>query len=143
LIYLRQELQKDFDPCIDNLQKIHIVILQADYHRFGLVVDNVKNTQEIVVKPLGKQLKDISIFAGATIMGDGKLTLILDILDIARRANLASANNKERNMDKIIDNDGQSGDNYALLVFGLGEKTSHGHSFIHGSSFRRISSFCD
>ena len=70
---------------------INIVVLQADGRQFGLVVDEINDTEEIVVKPLGKQLKGISCFAGATIMGDGKVALILDILGLAQRASLAGA----------------------------------------------------
>ena len=51
---------------------VNIVVLQADDRHFGLVVDEINDTEEIVVKPLGKQLKGIPTFAGATIMGDGK-----------------------------------------------------------------------
>ncbi len=51
-----------------------------------MVVENVLDTEEIVVKPLGKQVKDIAVFAGATIMGDGNVALILDVLGLAQRA---------------------------------------------------------
>jgi two-component system chemotaxis sensor kinase CheA len=54
-----------------------------------LVVDGINDTEEIVVKPLCNQLRGISCFAGATIMGDGKVALILDILGLAQRASLA------------------------------------------------------
>ena len=68
----------------------HIVVLQADDRHFGLVVDEINDTEEIVVKPLGKQLKGITTFAGATIMGDGQVALILDVLGLAQRANVVS-----------------------------------------------------
>jgi two-component system chemotaxis sensor kinase CheA len=73
-----------------QVDSINIVVLSADHRQFGLVVDNVNDTEEIVVKPLGKELKAISVFAGATIMGDGKVALILDVLGIAQRANVVS-----------------------------------------------------
>ncbi len=57
----------------------HIVVLQVADQQFGLVVDQVSDTEEIVVKPLGKQFKGVSAFAGATIMGDGRVALILDV----------------------------------------------------------------
>src|ERR1019366_10147513 len=50
------------------------------------VVDAINDTQEIVVKPLGKQLKGLTVYAGATIMGDGRVALILDVLGIGRRS---------------------------------------------------------
>jgi two-component system chemotaxis sensor kinase CheA len=69
---------------------INIVVLQADDRQFGLVVDAIHDTEEIVVKPLQKQLKGISVFAGATIMGDGKVALILDVLGLAQKANVVT-----------------------------------------------------
>ena len=56
-----------------------IVVTQVGSQTFGIVVDGVFHTEEIVVKPLGKQLKGINSFAGATIMGDGTVALILDV----------------------------------------------------------------
>lgn len=56
----------------------NIVILNADGRIYGLIVDAVLNTEEIVVKPLSNKFKDLSCFAGATIMGDGKVSLIID-----------------------------------------------------------------
>ncbi len=58
---------------------VNIVVLQAEDRQFGLVVDGINDTQEIVVKPLGKQLKGLTVYAGATIMGDGRVALILDV----------------------------------------------------------------
>ena len=63
---------------------INIVVLQAEDRQFGLVVDGISDTQEIVVKPLGKQLKGLNCYAGATIMGDGRVALILDVSGIAQ-----------------------------------------------------------
>jgi two-component system chemotaxis sensor kinase CheA len=53
-------------------------------------VDDVLDTQEIVVKPLGRHLKGIPVYAGATILGDGSVVLILDASTLARRANVLS-----------------------------------------------------
>jgi two-component system, chemotaxis family, sensor kinase CheA len=65
---------------------VNIVVLQAEDREFGLVVDTINDTQEIVVKPLGKQLKGLTVYSGATIMGDGRVVLILDVLGIAQRS---------------------------------------------------------
>ena len=65
-----------------------IVVLHAEQQRFGLVVDDVLDTQEIVVKPLGRHLKGIPVYAGATILGDGSVVLILDAATLARRSNV-------------------------------------------------------
>lgn len=87
VVYLSQQLQ--VDAAADD-GDLNIVVLQADDRQFGLVVDDIHDTEEIVVKPLQKQLKGIGIFAGATIMGDGKVALILDVLGLAQRANVVS-----------------------------------------------------
>ncbi len=86
LIYLNQVLQlkdTEADPEILN-----IVVIDADEYSYGLVVDRVDDTQEIVVKPLGKQLKALTMYAGATILGDGSISLILDAVGLARKAEL-------------------------------------------------------
>jgi two-component system, chemotaxis family, sensor kinase CheA len=67
-----------------------IVVLLAKDRHFALVVDEVADTQEIVVRPLGKPLKSLSVYAGATILGDGRVALILDVLGVARRGGVTS-----------------------------------------------------
>jgi two-component system chemotaxis sensor kinase CheA len=63
-----------------------IAVVQSDHQRFGMLVDRVLNTEEIVVKPLSARLKAIGAYAGATVLGDGHVALILDVQAIARRA---------------------------------------------------------
>ena len=70
----------------DATEAVSMVVLQADDQQFGLVVDGISDTQEIVVKPLGKQLKSLTLYAGATIMGDGHVALILDVPGVGQRS---------------------------------------------------------
>ncbi len=63
-----------------------IAVLSSEGRRFGLVVDRVINTEEIVVKAVGGQLKAIGLYSGATVLGDGAVALILDVQALARRA---------------------------------------------------------
>jgi two-component system chemotaxis sensor kinase CheA len=70
----------------ERAEAVSMVVLQAEDRQFGLVVDGINDTQEIVVKPLGKQLKGLTVYAGATIMGDGRVALILDVLGIGQRS---------------------------------------------------------
>ncbi|WP_110208371.1 chemotaxis protein CheA [Nocardioides daejeonensis] len=65
-----------------------VVVVQADGSRFGLCIEEVYDTQEIVVKPIGRQLKGLATYAGATIMGDGRVALILDVPGIAATAGI-------------------------------------------------------
>ena len=90
LVYLNRELQLPFDPS-KEAASANIVVVQADGREFGLVVDEITDTEEIVVKPLGQQLKGLTAYSGATIMGDGRVALILDILGLAERARVISA----------------------------------------------------
>jgi two-component system, chemotaxis family, sensor kinase CheA len=76
-------------PIGDSAHGSYVAVLQVEGRRFGLVVDRVLNTDEIVVKPLSSRLKDIGVYAGATILGDGAVALILDVTSLARRASLA------------------------------------------------------
>jgi two-component system chemotaxis sensor kinase CheA len=66
------------------------VVLHADDRKFGLIVDAVSDTQEIVVKPLGRHVRGIPIFAGATIMGNGRVALILDVPGLAVQSGVLS-----------------------------------------------------
>lgn len=59
---------------------LNIAILKAEGHIFGIIVDTILDTEEIVVKPLSKKLKGLKTFAGVTIMGDGGVSLIIDAL---------------------------------------------------------------
>src|SRR3954465_13235657 len=63
-----------------------IAVLRSEGRRFGLVVDRVINTEEIVVKAVSGQLKQIGLYSGATVLGDGTVALILDVQALARRA---------------------------------------------------------
>ncbi len=67
---------------------VNIVVLQADNCRFGLVVDHVERTEEIVVKALHPSLGVIPHLAGATVMGDGRVAIILDVLGITNEIGL-------------------------------------------------------
>ncbi len=89
LVHLDRELK--LAP-IESSQHVlgSIIVLQAESHQFGLVVDDILDTEEIVVKPLSEQLKGINTFSGATIMGDGRVALILDVLGLGQKARVVS-----------------------------------------------------
>lgn len=69
---------------------MNIAVVQVDGGQFGVVVDSINDTEEIVVKPLSKQLKDIQVLAGAAIMGDGRIALIVDVTGLAKMSNVLS-----------------------------------------------------
>ncbi|HJT99677.1 MAG TPA: chemotaxis protein CheA [Actinomycetes bacterium] len=94
LVHLDRELGVAA-PDHEERDTVLIVVLQAEDRRFGLVVDGVLDTQEIVVKPLGSQLEHVPVYAGATILGDGSVALILDVLALAQRAQLAGTGREQ------------------------------------------------
>ena len=115
IVRLSQELRlvSASDPDVVN-----IVVLKADDRQFGLVVDAINDTEEIVVKPLGKQLKAVHVFAGATIMGDGRVALILDVVGLAQQAQVV-AEVRDRSLGEVETSSAQggAGDSRAWLVF--------------------------
>jgi two-component system chemotaxis sensor kinase CheA len=75
---------------------LNLVIMTAGMLRYGLIVDELHDTAEIVVKPLGRHLKGLREYAGATILGDGRVALILDASGIAAKQNLVSMAGSKR-----------------------------------------------
>ena len=102
-------------------QAVNIVVLHADGQRFGLVVDAIHDTEEIVVKPLGSHLKDATLFSGATIMGDGRVALILDVLGIAQRARVISESAERSVQSDADEHDSAQTERRTLLLVGVGD----------------------
>lgn len=98
-------------------ESLNLVVLQAEDRQFGLVVDAIHDTEEIVVKPLQKQVKGISAFAGATIMGDGRVSLILDILGLAHRSNVVSGSRTRATAEHSETQGEAAADRESLLIF--------------------------
>jgi two-component system, chemotaxis family, sensor kinase CheA len=117
LVHLKHTLQTaDAAASADGFERVNIVVLQAEGQRFGLVVDEISDTEEIVVKPLGRHLKNISVYAGATIMGDGKVALILDVLGLAQSSSIV-AEAHERALSEQEQAKGAGGDRQKLVLF--------------------------
>ena len=115
LAYLNHELALE-TMATGEQDVINIVVLHADDRQFGLVVDAVNDTEEIVVKPLGKQLKGLSTFAGATIMGDGRVALILDVLGLAHRAKVISEARERTLVEDMAAREKASSENLQTLL---------------------------
>lgn len=71
-------------------EKHYVIIVGAGEQRIGLVVDHLLGQEEVVIKSLGEFFEDIRLIAGATIMGDGSVVLILDIGSILQQLNQKS-----------------------------------------------------
>lgn len=144
LVDLRGELGLPPRPEPERVDErtLNIVVLQADAHVFGLVVDAVNDTEEIVVKPLSQQIRDIPVYAGATILGDGRVALILDSIGIAKRADVLDE--RHGGGKKIHDVEAEafrSGDLETLLLLDLDDD----RAAIPLSSVARLEEieFCD
>lgn len=72
----------------DTTGSVNIVVVALGHRRYGLVVESIQDTEEIVVKPLASQLKRLGCYAGATVLGDGNVALILDVGGIAGMAGI-------------------------------------------------------
>lgn len=100
----------------------NIVVLQAGARDFGLVVDQISDTEEIVVKPLGRHLKATRTYAGATIMGDGAVALILDAMGIGQQANVLSELNKKADGESTGSPAERRGDTQTVIVCTVGHQ---------------------
>ncbi|MFC3909601.1 chemotaxis protein CheA [Legionella dresdenensis] len=120
LVYLNKELELAGGVVGRNNESINIVVLQAGETEFGLVVDSITDTQEIVVKPLSKLLRNQQVFAGATIMGDGKISLILDAVGIARKAGLLSTSMDANKINRKNEDQENKLEKQTLLLLSAG-----------------------
>ena len=75
---------------------LNIVVVSTGSMKYGLIVDRLQDSEEIVIKPLGRHLQQCKGYAGATIMGDGRVALILDVANLARMAELTSLDGTDR-----------------------------------------------
>ncbi len=100
---------------------MNIAVVSAGAFKYGLVVDQLHDSEEIVVKPVGRHLKKCSAYAGATIMGDGKVALILDISNLAQMAELSTVAEAGQNAKAAEEEAAANADRVALLTFKNGE----------------------
>lgn len=103
----------------DVEQTAFVMVIQVGESKYGLVVNEVLDTEEIVVKPLAAVLRDVDIFSGATILGDGSVVLILDPNALSLRAGQML---EEEEAATETTNTNQIGQKVAMLLF----KAGHG-----------------
>lgn len=83
LFYLKRWLVQD--QVHEEQREGHVVILSVGTQRIGFVVDQLVGQEEVVIKPLGKMLQGTPGMSGATITGDGRIALILDVPSMLKR----------------------------------------------------------
>ncbi len=84
------------DRRYSSTSALNIVVVSTNSMKYGLIVDRLQDSEEIVIKPLGRHLQQCKGYAGATIMGDGRIALILDVTNLARMAHLTSIDGTDR-----------------------------------------------
>lgn len=96
---------------------LNIVVVSTGAIKYGMVVDRLLDSEEIVLKPLGRHLKHCKGYAGATIMGNGRVVLILDVTNLAHLAGLTSLEGSDRAAEVAKEAISDREDMLSLLVF--------------------------
>ncbi|MCF8062778.1 MAG: chemotaxis protein CheA, partial [Deltaproteobacteria bacterium] len=122
---------------------LYVVVLKLGENRFGLCVDDLFDTEEIVVKPLSDHIKNVKCFAGATIMGDGKVAMILDAAGIADqqqlRFNEIGAEERRRRKDEEARRGIEAGARRSILLFNSDPGESFALPLEHVSRLEKVS----
>ncbi|HEV3118292.1 MAG TPA: hybrid sensor histidine kinase/response regulator, partial [Gemmataceae bacterium] len=100
----------------NSSRALNVVLVDAGTFEYGLVVEELHDTVEIVVKPLGRHMKGLHDYAGATILGDGRVAVILDVAGLAARANL-TAGTAEATARQAVEESASRAEVHSLLVF--------------------------
>jgi two-component system chemotaxis sensor kinase CheA len=114
VIWLDRLLQLDATHSEES-HGFYMAVLEADGCRYGLVVDELVAPEEIVVKPLSPVLREIGLFSGATVLGNGTLAFILDVGVVAARAGVKAI--EEEEIEKEVTQTEVEEDEASFLVF--------------------------
>jgi len=119
LMHLKKLLKID-DGSSSDPENGFIVVTQVGNQTFGIVVDGVFHTEEIVVKPMSTKLRHIEMFSGNTILGDGAVIMIIDPNGIAKALGAAGAASHEISDDNAALRASAAEQLTSLLVFRAG-----------------------
>jgi chemotaxis protein histidine kinase CheA len=112
----------EVDDAAEDTSQSFIVVTQVGAYTFGIIVDRVFDTEEIVVKPVSPILRNVSMFSGNTILGDGSVIMILDPNGIAAAMGKRHAGDHEM-AEASATKEMRNSENVALLVFRAGNDT--------------------
>ncbi len=104
---------------------VAFAVVKVGSTRFGLVIDAIVGTEEIVVKPMHRCVKDLAIYSGVTVLGDGKVALILDPLAMARYTGI-EADEQQSPTDAARSGEADATQRRSLLLFKSGEQEQFG-----------------
>jgi len=118
VVYLPDVLNPDGCPLPEE-RTLNLVIIQTSNLTYGLFVDALRDTEEIVVRPLGMHVKGCQEFSGATILGNGQVAMILDATGLARKARLNALDDTEeaRKLEQALRKQQEASDAMQLLCF--------------------------
>jgi two-component system chemotaxis sensor kinase CheA len=119
LIFLRKFLRLG-DPSQHESGNGFVVVMQIGQESFGILVDRVFHTEEIVVKPLASKLRHIQAFSGNTILSDGAVIMILDPNGVAAAFGSARAAGFSTETSAESEAQAQNAKKTALLIFRAG-----------------------
>jgi two-component system chemotaxis sensor kinase CheA len=121
------------------LKATYFAVVKAGSQRFGLVVDSIMNTEEIVVKPMHSAMRSLGCFAGATIMGDGRVALILSIEGVARHAGVRFGVGPETTEVAKANDQGPEAQSLLLFEYGPRERFAVPLALVRRIEMLRIS----
>ncbi|MBB4286291.1 chemotaxis protein CheW [Roseospira goensis] len=121
-VLLRLDEDRDnIEDEVSGQEETFIVVTQVGTYSFGIIVDRVFDTEEIVVKPVAPILRHISMFSGNTILGDGSVIMILDPNGIAGATGEAAMGSGGA-AETMAAREGRRDDTTSLLIFRAGSK---------------------
>jgi len=127
----RKELAAKFKEAEESGHSMHyslnFAVLRSGNLRFGLIIDRIHGSEEIVVKPMHRAVKGISLYSGATVLGDGKVAMILDAAGLAKHYNVRDVGGgKDSKKQKAATEEGA--ELRSLLLFSNGGNEQFGVS---------------
>jgi len=127
----RKEMSEKYKDAEEHGHSIHyslnFAVLRSGNLRFGLIIDRIHGSEEIVVKPMHRAVKSIPLYSGATVLGDGKVAMILDATGLARHYNVRDVGGgKDNKKQTTMAEDGT--ELRSLLLFSNGGSEQFGVS---------------
>ncbi|MEK7393973.1 MAG: chemotaxis protein CheW [Fibrobacterota bacterium] len=117
----QRERRRGTDRRFHSASAVNIAVLSAGTFQYGLIVDRLHESEEIVVKPLGRHFRNCACYAGATILGDGRVSLILDVVGVTRYMNLSDVSSSDRGHDEESRSRQKLRDAQSMLLFKVAE----------------------
>lgn len=97
-------------------ESLNVVVLNYGDIQFGMIVDALHDTEEIVVKPLGRHIKNVTWLAGATILGDGQIAFIIDVAGLANQKRIGTTDLTDLQQEELLEKHEERETMEALLM---------------------------